>query len=220
MTATSVTGRAVIRPLGPADARFAARLHAAALPHGFFVRLGPAFLAAYYRSFVVSPHAVARLALVDGRPAGVLVGLLHHRAHQQWVLRVRGWRLAAAGALAMLVRPRVAWDFLRARLGRYARVARRFVTARGDQEPGATRQVAVLSHVSVVPARRGQGVGSALVEEFLSAATRDGASEAMLVTLAGADGAGAFYAGGGWHHREDHTDVEGRRVSVYARSLT
>jgi len=106
-----MTGVAV-RPLAVADLAAAARLHAALLPHGFFVSLGLRYLRAYYGTFLASPHAIGLAADLEGQPVGVLVGTSRNAAHYRWVIRHRGLRLAVLGASAMLVRPAVAAWFL------------------------------------------------------------------------------------------------------------
>src|SRR5215213_6456698 len=112
----------VLRPGQTAVARlqrrhvaFAAALHGEVLDRGFFAALGPRFLRAYHRSFLASPHAVALVAHAGGHPIGFLVGILRPRAHRRWVLSRHGPRLAAAGALALVVRPVVLVRFARTR---------------------------------------------------------------------------------------------------------
>lgn len=226
MTATSpLTEHIVVRALAADDVAFAALLHAEALPHGFFARLGLPFLRVYYESFIASPHAEALLAQVDGRRAGVIVGALRNRAHHRWVVRQRWWRLAPRAALALLRRPRLAAHFLRTRSGRYLKAARRLLRASTsaqaghDEQAGDGHAVAVLSHVSVAADARGRGVGGSLVDAFVAAARDAGVAEVHLVTLADGNGAGAFYARHGWRHCEERTDVEDRRISAYVRSL-
>lgn len=211
--------RITCRPLQPGDLSRAARIHAAALPHGFFVELGPAFLAAYYGTFVRSPHAVAYAAVVDGRVVGSLVGTVANRAHYAWVLRHASVRLAARGSVSMLVRPHVAARFLRTRVRRYLRGLRRLGRHDGDTAGGPQGPVAVLTHVSVDPGARGIGVGGMLVDAFWHAAQAFGADQAMLVTLAGEKGAGRFYAERGWSRHAERVDHDGRPISVYAASL-
>jgi hypothetical protein len=55
-----------IRPLEERHLGFVVALHAASLPHGLFVQLGPGWLRAYYRIFATSPYGVALVALQDG----------------------------------------------------------------------------------------------------------------------------------------------------------
>ena len=186
---TAITVRAMQR----GDLPYVARLHATALPHGFFTTLGQPFLRAYDRTFADSPYAVAFVAEVDGHPIGFLLGLLRPLAHSRFVRRRHGGRLALMGALSLVVRPRVAGRFLRTRVGRYARAWRRSgaLPAVREQEP------AILSHVAVEPGARGSGTGRRLVETFVEAARRADAVEARLLTRAD-DGATPFYRHLGW----------------------
>ncbi|HVM18486.1 MAG TPA: hypothetical protein VM307_00840, partial [Egibacteraceae bacterium] len=72
---------AVVRPMTHDDVDFAAALHEVALDHGFFGRLGRRFLAAYYESFVASPHAVAYVSESGEGLSGMLVGTVRNGAH-------------------------------------------------------------------------------------------------------------------------------------------
>ena len=216
---------AVVRRMTTADARWAADLHAQALPHGFFARLGPRFLCSYYETFVASPHAVAYIADSTGGPAGVLVGTVRNRLHYSWVIRRRGARLVGRGLLAMLSRPAVLLLFLRTRLGWYAggglRACKR-AFGRAFRSPVAgqsRRQPAVLLHVAVAPDARATGAGTALVSTFVQSAKAAGCAEAVLVTLAGPTGAGQFYRRLGWTLRDRHDDHDGRLLECYQRRL-
>jgi GNAT superfamily N-acetyltransferase len=217
-SARTATAVVVVRPMRHRDHAFAADLHAAALPHGFFGRLGTGFLRAYHESFMASPHAVAYIAETrDGR-VGYLVGTFG--PHNSWVLRNRWVRLAVRGALALLARPPELVLFLRTRTASYVR---RLLKARTgtapDARPRRRQPPAVLTHVAVCPEARGQGVGDALVEAFVTAARKTAATEACLVTLAGPDGAGPFYQGLGWELTEVREDRDGRPIEHYCRRL-
>ena len=216
-TAPTSTAAVVVRPLRHRDQGFAAALHEAALPHGFFGRLGTGFLSAYHESFLASPHAVAYVAETrDGR-VGFLVGTFG--PHNAWVVRNRWMKLAIRGALALLSRPSELVFFLRTRTLSYVQ---RLLKARAGgtaTRPHRTAPPAVLTHVAVAPAARGLGVGEALVEAFLDAARKTGATEACLVTLAGPDGAGRFYQRLGWDLHEVRQDRDGRPIEHYCRRL-
>ena len=216
---------AVVRHMTTDDAAWAAELHAEALPHGFFVRLGTRFLTAYYDSFIASPHAVALCTDSSEGPAGMLVGTVRNSVHYSWVLRHRGLRLVGRGIGAMLTSPRVMVLFVRTRLGWYLggllRFARRAVTGMFRSQPAvsARRQPAVLTHVAVAPEARGTGAGAALVSAFTQAAAAAGCDEAVLVTLAGPAGAGPFYRRLQWTLRDRHDDHDGRLLECYYRRL-
>lgn len=212
----------VISALTPSDVDYAARLHAETLPHGFFARLGTPFLRTYYRSFTLSPHAVALVARQAEQPVGVLVGTVRNRAHYEWVLRSCGARLALAGAAALATRPHELTVFLRTRVVRYAKAAWRSrrptkIVRDPESEPDQ-RRLCVLTHVAVDPTARGVGVGAALVEAFLAAGRAAGRTEASLVTLAD-DGASGFYARLGWQPGPDRLDYDGRLIRPWTLAL-
>lgn len=216
----SPTAMVVVRPMSPEDHGFAAALHEKALGHGFFGRLGTGFLGAYYDSYIASPHGVAFIAQTDDGPAGFLVGTFG--PHSSWVLRNRWMPLVWRGLVALLARPSELGLFLRTRIGRYARGLLRlggFTTGRARSGARRGKSPAVLMHVAVSDEARGLGVGGALVDAFLDAARRAGASEACLVTLAGDDGAGAFYRRLGWNLQAVREDRDGRPIECYCRRL-
>ncbi len=181
-----------------------ARLHAAGLPDGFFARLGPAFLAAYLRTFLEGPDGVALVARDGDEVIGFVVGATRARQHSRWMVRRRGLRLAWRAMLAMLVRPAVLVTFLRTRFGRYVRgLVRRLVPRPVTGPPdGGREDLAVLLHVVVDVDARGRGVGGTLVERFVDELRDRGVSEVRLVTDAD-EGAGALYRRLGWTRLRD-----------------
>lgn len=93
----------------------------------------------------------------------MLAGTLDTRAHRAWVMRHRRARLATCGALALVVRPRLAWVFLRTRASGYrhrlldrSRAAPRPTTVHGG---AAEERIAVLLHVAVDATERSDGPG-------------------------------------------------------------
>jgi ribosomal protein S18 acetylase RimI-like enzyme len=215
--------RTSVRPMRVDDASWAATLHRRTLKAGMFPRLGPGFMNSYYRTFVRSPHAVAIVGEMDGAPAGALVGTLRNASHYRWVLRSNGVVLALRGALGLTLRPWVAVQFARSRLGRYLRTALRHLRPRGAAaaagDPRAGEPVAVLSHIAVEPALRGRGLGAELVDEFLDRAAAAGARQALLVTRAGPGGASGFWRRAGWEPGGTHRDADGDLVNRFRRSL-
>jgi len=212
-----------ITPLDHSKLEFAVRLHAVALPHGFFVRLGRRYLRAYYTTFVDGPDAVALLATLDGLPAGILVGTTANARHYAWVVRHRSLRLALCGVLGLLARPPVALAFVRSRLLRYLRGLVRLCRASKPSARAATAtmasDVAVLTHVAVAEVVQGHGVGAALVRAFEQAAVHAGGRRAVLVTLAGPHGAAGMYEQLGWNSTGQRHDHDGRAISEYTREL-
>jgi ribosomal protein S18 acetylase RimI-like enzyme len=202
-----------IRPLATQDLRFAVALHTATLPHGLFVRLGPGWLRAYYRTFVDSPHGIALLALLDGLPVGMLVGAASGAAHGRWVWGARGRRLVARGLAALAIRPRAVALLVRTR-GR--RLLRR-LGGRGPSGPAGPQ--AVLTYLCVAEPARGLGVGAALVEQWVEEARRAGADRAMLVTPGGDEGASGFYRRLGWTYVTEQRSRDGWPVRMFSRPL-
>lgn len=201
-----------IRQLNPIEAGFAARLHAEALPHGFFASLGERYLRAYYLSFLSSPHSCALMADLDGVPLGFVVGLLDPEAHRSFTIRRHGARLALQGGRALALHPRLGVDFLSTRLGRYTKgivrtLRPRFSRPSGDQHPRVTGRLGVLSHIAVVPDARGEGVGEALVAAFVQRARGAGVRRLQLLTLADGHGATSFYDRLGWRRLETLLDA-------------
>ena len=209
-----------------ADAPWAGALHAVALPHGFFARLGPGFLTAYYTTFIDSPFAVALVAEgPDGR-AGMLVGTVRNSAHYSWVLRNRLGVLVRKAFAALVMSPPTMSLFLRTRLGWYSGALLRFAKralqrpfSRPAQRPAEPIQPAVLAHIAVAEDARRDGAGAALVSIFVDAAKGAGCSDVVLGTLAGPAGAGRFYRRLGWTLRDRHDDHDGRLIECYSRRL-
>lgn len=206
----------VLRPLDQPDIGFSAQLHAIALPHGFFVSLGSRFLRAYHRSFLDSPFAVGLVAVIDGVPAGFVLGTVDDGRHYHHVVRRQWWRLLPAALMGLLRRPGVAWRFGRTRLRRYLRGFVRL--RRGSPVPAAGAAApaeapagpqGVLTHIAVHAGCRAHGVGRALTEGFVDAARVAGGKRLRVVTLAGEAGAGPFYARTGWDSAGRFCDAEG-----------
>jgi GNAT superfamily N-acetyltransferase len=224
----------VVRAATRRDLRTTARLHRTHLPGGFFARLGRGFLRSYHATFLASPFAVALVVTdpADGEPAGFLVGTLRNRPHYRWVLRRCGPTLGARFVAALSSRPRLAWLFLRTRVGRYLRwigryplqrLGTRTVAAAGPARPPTeteteARPVAVLTHVVVDDRLRGRGAGRQLVAAFVEAARQAGAAEARLVTDV-EGGASRFYEQLGWVALEDRPGADGDLVREFVLPL-
>lgn len=216
-----------VGPAGHADLPVTAALHETGLPHGFFVRLGGRFLAAYHGTFVDGPLGVAIVARRGSEVVGVVVGSTRARAHSRWTVRQRGGHLALVGLWSLLTHPAALAEFVRTRLGRYLRgIWQRLrprssvVAAAGPATTASGRppDVAVLRHVVVDPAARGAGVGAALVTAFVDEAHARGASTVRLVTRAG-DGAGGLYDRLGWRCRRARRGPDGTVVLEYEMDL-
>lgn len=207
-----------VRPLAPADLGWTGALHAAELPHGFFVRLGAPFLRTYHRTFLESPFGIALVVEDEHGPAGFLVGAVDARPHRAWVLRRRRLRLAALTLAGLGRHPRAALDFVRTRVRRYARAA---LAYRGEvryRDLRSSQPTAVLKHVAVDRSRRRTGAGRALADAFAAEAAGRGAVRARLTTLAGGD-AEPFWRALGWRSTGADRDEDGHLHRVYVLDL-
>lgn len=207
-----------IRRMGLQDLGFVVNEHARCFPHGFFARLGPRFLARYYRTFLDGPLSLAIVTEINGAPVGYLVGILDTREHRRLLLRHHGVALAWTALLAMAVRPWLVAIFIWTRL-------RRYLTSISKTRPNSgvadasVQSVAVLSHVVVSNDARCRGVGASMVSKFVAEAQAAKCAGICLVTLAGARGAGTFYERRGWKHTHRRRSGEGRVLDYYRYDL-
>lgn len=204
-----------LRPMQRADLPYVVREHRVHFPGGFFARLGPGFLTAYYGSYAFSDGAHAYIAEAQGRTIGFLVGVTDPAAHRRNMLRRHRRSLLLRGLVALSLRPRLAASFLRTRATRYGRaLLRQGVTRAPDtREPSA--RVAVLAHVAVAQAEQSQGAGSALVEQFLKDAASADCELVTLVTLSDPPGAREYYSRRGWQECGEHEDGDKRRLTTF-----
>ncbi len=203
----------------PEHAAQVARLHVQSLPPSFFSRLGAPFLRRYYQTFVDSPYGIALVATRQGNLCGYVVGTTAAGQNAVWTLRRRGLRLAAAGLLALLTRPRLAIWFLHSRAARYARgIYRRLMKrAAAPAAGGRAGQPAVLAHVAVHSPYRRIGAGALLVSAFERELVRQGVASFELVTLCGPEGAGAFYERLEFDLIKQRTDDDGKTWCYYRK---
>ena len=204
--------------MGLHDLPFVVQTHYHYFPHSFFARLGPRFMTRYYRTFLDGPLAVAIVIERDDVVSGYLVGVLIPPRHRKLLMQHHGIGLAAAAAIALITRPRLAVTFLITRLGRYLRAMRRARSSRPTDTPTAPL-AAVLSHVAVAPSSRCQGLGTLLTEEFIRQAKEAGCARACLVTAPGERGAGAFYERRNWHQHMGHLTPDDQALLRFEMSL-
>jgi len=201
-----------IAPLQRADLAQSARMHQMLLPHGLFPRLGDRFMRRWHRTFVDSPHGVALGAVdAEGTVHAFLLATTDQVMYTRNVLTSARRALAWRGALALAMRPVVAAQFLRTRSVRYLN---RLLPVR-SQDPvaltPAAAQVGVLHAVAALPAVRGQGVGAALLGEYVRLAAERGTPLLQLITR-DTLGAADFYRGQGWVITDRRRDRDGHAV--------
>lgn len=149
---------------------------------------------------------------------GYLVGILDPTRHRRLLLNYHGVSLAARGLFGLMCRPVLLVRFAATRARRYVRALCR--GHRGDSEPsGRSRAPAVLSHPVVERRARDGGLGTRLVEAFLHQAIGAGCRQACLVTIAGPDGAGAFYEKIGWTKVATRRGADGRMLAYHDLEL-
>ena len=152
-----------VRPAGPADVPFLARLHTTSIAEGFLPRLGLRFLKRLYAALVGWPDGVVLVA-DDGAPLGFVAGVTDLSRFYRYF----AWRhgpAAAALALPSLVRLehlRRAWETLR-------------------YTGGPAGVPAELVSMAVAPEARGRGVGTRLGQELLAALRSRGARQVKVV---------------------------------------
>lgn len=207
----------VVAAATPRDLDFVARLHRVALPDGFFASLDVNFLRAYYRMFLLSPHATVLVATLHGKPVGALAGTTDDVSHLQWATRSYWWRLIIAGAAAMLRRPAVFWHFCRTRFRRYLRAALRLRRVTSDPDRArpalqAAGRTGTLMHLAVVSEARGAGVGRRLVSSYQRLAEAVGTEVLHTTSRSDEKGAASFYGRLGWVSVGQVKDVDGRSL--------
>jgi GNAT superfamily N-acetyltransferase len=189
-----------VTELGVADVPTSARLHAEVLHMEFLARCGERFLRSYHRAWISSEDGMA-LAARDGSGelVGVLLGALHPETHFRAMVRRSGLVLGFWLIVQAASRPSFARELVATRGARYVRgltrigvaavrrlARRRINTAqrRGELPSTTTEQsrVGEVTHVMVLPASQGKGVGRALLERAADKGTAARLDELVLVT--------------------------------------
>lgn len=217
----STRSTVIVREATEEDLRLMASNVIRYLPDGLFPRLGSRFVRRWMNTFLTEQYGVALVAITNDAPrqqVGFLIGSTHQIEHVADVLQQHKWSLLLAGLAALSIRPRVLFHFLRTRARPYLRRVLGRRTNSGDKA-GARPATAVITSLVVLPTVRGGGVGRLLVEEFLDRAAADRASLAELVTMAGSEGAGAFYEKLGWICVEERHSKDGTPIHTYQCSL-
>lgn len=196
-----------IRPATASDLGTIARLHESAFRGFFLTKLGRPFLCRYYEAVLSCPTGILLVAEEGGGIAGLVAGFgrpaMFYRS-----LRRRALRLG----LAMLPRLARSPSLLVRAVADFRRT--------GDGDPSADVSVAELSSLAVDPAFAGKGVGSALVTEFLRAATSRGASSVRLTTdVHDNEAVNAFYRRLGFMVRRTFEATPGRLLNEFEIEL-
>lgn len=173
----------VLRPGTEADAAAAAGLHAGQISEGFLTILGPKFLRRLYRRIAKAPQSFLLVVEDGSNTVGVLAGSTDVGA----LYRAFFWRDGAAAALAGGTRL----------LGSWRRVLETLRHASGGVGEGAE-----LLAVAVDPVVRRRGVGTILVEGFLTEIGRRKEDAAYVVVAASNDAAIAVYHRAGFRTAE------------------
>jgi ribosomal protein S18 acetylase RimI-like enzyme len=208
--------------MGAEDLPFVVEQHLHHFPDGFFARLGPGFLAEYYRAFLTGPSARSTVAETDGELAGYLVGVTDPAAHRDHVVRRHGRALVLRAAAAMLRHPSLAICFVRTRTGLYGRklLGRRSRGSAAAQVTSLTSgPTAVLTHVAIRPTAQSRGIGSELIRRFHQEVAEAGCERLTLVTASGDDGAGPYYRRRGWSAVSERCTPDGLRLTTYERPV-
>lgn len=206
-----------VRPMRADELTFAVRQHLLHFPDGFFAQLGESFLLEYYRTFLSSPHACLLLAEDTDGAMGYLAGILHPTAHRAHVLQAHRRRLAVRAAAALMRHPVLMLGFLHKRSVRYARKV--LLRGRPSSGPNGSATPAVLSHIVVDPARRGQGVGWLLILALADAARTAGCGQIVLVTETGGTG-DTYYRHHGWLPTGQHQTPDGKCLTTFKQSVS
>lgn len=201
------------------DVPAVADLHCAAIDEGFLSTLGDRFLSRLYARIVASPHGFLLVAdhPPPGDPAQGIAGFVAGSADIGRLYREFFWRdgasvVASSGARLARSLPQVVETL---RYGTTDDAARS-----GTSEPDRPSDETELLSLAVDGRTRGRGVGTALVEAFLSTASAAGAASARVVVGARNDRAIALYARAGFSEATRLEVHPGRESRVMRMSLT
>jgi ribosomal protein S18 acetylase RimI-like enzyme len=209
-----------IRAMQTCDVGQAAIWHREEFPRGFYARLGPRFVRAYYRTFVASRHASALVAVSgDGQVVGYLAGTLDAAEHNRHAVFRHLLRLTLVALVCLLRRPGLWRDFVRSRALWYARRVLRLVVA-AIRPSAAGRRTGELTYLVCSARFRGRGIGTRLVAEFERQATAAGTSRLTLVTSAGDHRVRAFYESSAWRLTGARWTRDGRELAAFELPIT
>jgi len=183
-------------------------VHIQAFPGFFLTTLGPAFLRAMYRAFLLNAGTIFVVDEIKGKIQGFAVGLAQ-----------------ASGSdarMALRARPPMALALVPALLRNPLPVARRIagqLISSGGQ-PEAACDSAVLRSIGVLPEAKGGGSAGRLLEAFERMAGERGASTIALTTDAeGNERAIAFYQKNGYAVYREFLQHGFRRMLLMVKQL-
>ncbi len=190
----------------PDDLRAVVRIHRQAFAGFFLTRLGPGFLAKYYRLVLERPDGILLVALNDGDLAGFVAGFASPaRFYGEMKKRKLSFALAAIPALlrAPGIWPRLLLDFREVRNSAGPALA---------QEPGRGE----LASIGVAPPWSGRGIGRGLLAAFIARSKELGLNAITLTTDAdNNDAVNEFYRQARFHLERTFTQKDGRRMNEY-----
>lgn len=194
----------------PGDLRAVVRIHQQAFAGFFLSKLGPVFLAKYYRLVLERPDGILLVAVDDGDITGFVAGFASPAGfYSEMKKRKVSFALAAIPALlrAPGIWRRLLLDFREVRDGAGPALAR---------EPGWGE----LSSIGVAPAWSGQGVGRGLLAAFIARARGLGLSAITLTTDADHnDAVNEFYRRVGFQLERTFAQRDGRRMNKYLLTI-
>ncbi|HEX3581338.1 MAG TPA: GNAT family N-acetyltransferase [Thermoanaerobaculia bacterium] len=189
-----------VRPMRRDDLEAVVAIHRAAFPNFFLTFLGPRFLRVFYGA--VMRDGIALVAIVNGRVAGFVAGMLDSKSFYRRLWRKRFIQVAFALTPVLLRHPST-----------LKKVARRGVARAFQPTPGAE-----LMSLAVHPREQHHGLGRALVEAFIAFVKASGTENLWLITdAADNDAVKHFYETLGFTVRREFTNAEGRALVEYAR---
>lgn len=173
-------------------------VHCQQFPDGFYTRLGPGFMTAYFSAYVRSPGAVGLVAEQhDGSDiVGYLIGTVDDAAHERHMHGRAAPALTASGALALVRRPGLWKEFLRHRSVWYLR--RHAAALVRTRRPAPAEREGELLYICTTSGNRRRGIGAALLRGFVEAAQRAHTTGLHLVAEKNNTPAHDFYAHRGW----------------------
>lgn len=199
-----------LRRAGAGDLGSVVRIHRQAFAGFFLTRLGPVFLAKYYRLVLAHPGGILLVAVHEGQIAGFAAGVASPAAFYR-EMKKRKLSFALAVIPAWLRSPgilRRLWvDF-------------RDLRSRAGPAGGESDGTAELTSIGVAPAGSGQGIGRGLLAAFIAEAGKMGLAAITLTTDAeGNDAVNGFYLQAGFRLQRTFTQGDGRRMNEYRKDI-